>query len=181
VTRDDEPPTPAARRAAFQAIFDAEFSYVCRALRRLGVRPADVEDVAQDVFIKVHDRFDGYDQSRPIRPWLFAFVLRIAANHLRRARHRHEVDGPVPDAASRRTPEDDLIDEEARRLVLAALQGVPLVRRGALIMHDMDGFTGPEIAGILQVPINTVYSRVRVARVEFKAALRRETLRRGKV
>jgi RNA polymerase sigma-70 factor (ECF subfamily) len=165
--------------ADFQAIFAAEFSYVCRALRRLGVRQADLEDQAQEVFVSVHARFDGYDPSRPIRPWLFAFAFRAASNYQRLARHRHERPGEVAEAESAHTPELALADRQKQELVLSALEGVPLERRSALIMHDIDGFSAPEIADALAVPINTVYSRVRVARDEFRAALKRVERRRG--
>jgi len=164
----------------FSAVFEAEFSYVCRVLRRLGVRSADLEDVAQEVFVTVHRKFAEYDRARPIRPWLFAFAFRSASNHQRLARHRREVSGtPLSEPPAATTPEDALSDRQAQELVLAALQGVPLDRRSALIMHDIDGFSAPEIAEALSVPVNTVYSRVRIARDELKKALRREQLRRG--
>jgi RNA polymerase sigma-70 factor (ECF subfamily) len=63
--------------------------------------------------------------------------------------------------------------------VLDALQGVPLERRSVLIMHDIDGIAAPDIASALSIPVNTVYSRVRVARDEFRAALKREQLKGG--
>ncbi len=177
----DSPKGPQATSvsADFQAIFAAEFSYVCRALRRLGVRQADLEDQAQEVFVSVHAKFDGYDRSRPIRPWLFAFAFRAASNYQRLARHRHERSAELAEAESAHTPEVLLADRQKQELVLSALEGVPLERRSALIMHDIDGFSAPEIADALAVPVNTVYSRVRVARDEFRAALKRAELRRG--
>jgi RNA polymerase sigma-70 factor (ECF subfamily) len=174
----DASPQAAAVSADFQAIFAAEFSYVCRALRRLGVRQADLEDQAQEVFVSVHGKFASYDPGRAVRPWLFAFAFRAAANYQRLARHRREQSSDA-EPASAHTPEAALADRQAQALVLSALEGVPLERRSALIMHDIDGFSAPEIADALDVPINTVYSRVRVARDEFRAALKRAELRRG--
>jgi RNA polymerase sigma-70 factor (ECF subfamily) len=176
----DSLPSPQAASVIdeFQAIFAAEFSYVCRALRRLGVRHADLEDVAQEVFVSVHGKFAGYDRARPVRPWLFAFALRAASNYQRLARHARERPAES-EGESAHTPEVALADRQKQELVLGALEGVPLERRSALIMHDIDGFSAPEIADALAVPLNTVYSRVRVARDEFRAALRRAELRRG--
>jgi len=165
--------------AAFQAVFAAEFSYVCRALRRLGVREADLEDQAQEVFVQVHGKLASYDAARPIRPWLFAFAYRTAGNYLRSAWYRRERASDLatmPDAvapAHCETPESALSQRQLQEQVLAALAGVPLDRRSALIMHDIDGFSAPEISQALEVPVNTVYSRVRVGRDEFRAALKR--------
>ena len=167
-------------RREFQSVFDTEFSYVCRVLRRLGVLTPDLEDVAQEVFVSVHGKFASYDRSLPIKPWLFAFAYRAAANYQRLARHRREVsEEALGDSVAPGTPEQDLLDRQRQGRVLEALQGVPLERRGVLVMHDIDGIAAPEIASALSIPVNTVYSRVRVARDEFRAALRRAELRGG--
>jgi RNA polymerase sigma-70 factor (ECF subfamily) len=167
-------------RREFQALFDAEFSYVCRALRRLGVREGDLEDVAQEVFVSVHGKFASYDRALPIKPWLFAFAFRAAANYQRLARHRREVAAPdTHERAAEGTPEQLLVERQMQARVLAALEGVPLDRRSVLIMHDIDGISAPDISVALSIPLNTVYSRVRVAREEFRGALRREQLRGG--
>ena len=60
--------------ARFEAVFEAELGYVWTSLRRLGVQPRDLEDVAHEVFLKAYGSFSSYDSNRPIRPWLFAFA-----------------------------------------------------------------------------------------------------------
>ena len=160
-------------QAEFQAIFDGEFAYVCRVLQRLGVRTMDLEDQAQEVFVAVHRKLADYDRNRPVRPWLFSFAFRTASNYQRLVRHTRERPLEVETLDAEGTPESHLQDREAQRLVLAALDGVPLERRSALIMHDIDGFSAPEIADALAIPLNTVYSRVRVARDEFRSSLAR--------
>jgi len=62
----------------FRALFDAHGVYVMKSLRRLGVRPGDVEDLTHEVFLTVLRKWDTYDATRPPRPWLFAFALRMA-------------------------------------------------------------------------------------------------------
>ena len=167
--------SPKPEAPTFEAVFQSEFSYVCRALRRLGVRSAELEDVAQEVFISVYGKFADYDSSRPVRPWLFAFAFGSASNYHRLARNRREViDLPKSERPTTSTPESALEDRENQVRVLRALQALPLERRGVLIMHDIDGFSGPEIGETLSIPVNTVYSRVRLARAEFKKALHRE-------
>jgi RNA polymerase sigma-70 factor (ECF subfamily) len=163
-----------ALRSDFHELFDAEFNYVCRVLRRLGVRPADLEDVAQDVFVSVHRRFDELDPSRGVRAWLFSFALRASANYRRLARHRREA-GP-PDESTRDpgpTPEDTSVQTEARARVLAALDELGFDQRVAFVMHEIEGFSAPEISSELGVPLNTVYSRLRLARSAFRQAVLR--------
>lgn len=155
---------------SFRAMFEAEVAYVCRVLRRLGVHERDLEDVAQDVFVAVHRRIESYDPSRPLRPWLFGFAYHHAANYARLARHRLET--PMSEVLDRTSsPERAASRNEARARVLAALAAIPLERRSVLILHDIDGFGAPEIASSLSIPLNTVYSRLRVARAELREAL----------
>ncbi len=159
----------------FEEVFEAEFSYVCRTLRRLGAGDKDLDDLAQDVFIAVYRRFGDYDSNRPIRPWLFSFILRIMANYRRLAKHRHEVLEPAREPAC---PSEHAA-AEARDLVHKALSKLDFDRRVVLVMHDIDGFSVPEISDALSVNVNTIYSRLRLARKDFESAVRRLGLRRG--
>ena len=166
--------------ARFRAVFEHEFDYVWASLRRLGVHERDLEDLAQDVFVQVHRRLADYDPSRPIRPWLFAFAFRCASDWRRLARHRVELLGLEVDAAALSPGADDAL---ARRqdvdLVLRALDGIEIERRAVFILHELDGCPMKDIACSLGIPLFTGYSRLRVAREEFTAAVRRLRPRRG--
>jgi RNA polymerase sigma-70 factor, ECF subfamily len=173
---------PLLRTPTFRALFEAEHSYVRHTLRRLGVRERDVEDLTHDVFVAVHRGLPGYDPQRPPRPWLFGIAFRIASDYRRRARFLREVqtDKDEQDAIDASPPADEqLAAEQARRLVLEALDDLELDRRAVLILHDIDGHSVPEIARTLAIPLNTAYSRLRLAREQFKAAVKRVRLRRG--
>lgn len=165
--------TPGA--GGFRAVYEAEFSYVWRTLRRLGVKDADLEDVAHDMFVVVHRRFADYDPARPVRPWLFGIALRVASEWRRRGRARiREMGGDPPDVADPGQSVDErLAEADRRRLVLEALQAVEVDRRAVLVLHDIDGHAAPEIADALGIPLNTAYSRLRLARADFIAAARR--------
>ncbi len=84
------PPGPARQPEAFRGIFDAHAGYVMKSLKRLGVRPADVEDLTHEVFLAVLRRWEAYDRARPVRPWLFAFALRVASAYRQSAYVRRE-------------------------------------------------------------------------------------------
>jgi len=168
------------RRTRFRTVFECEFDYVWTSLRRLGVHPRDLEDVAQDVFVHVHRKLDAYDPSRPIRPWLFAFAARSAADWRRLARHRVELLGIEREATASAPPAD--VEIERRQdadLVARALECLDAERRAVFILHELDEFPMKEIAESLGVPLFTGYSRLRVAREEFTTAARRLLHKRG--
>lgn len=165
----------------FHNVFKDHFAYVWHSLRRLGVRAGDLEDVSHDAFIVVERRLRDYDPERPIRPWLFGIAYRVAVGHLRLARHRREeLRGDLESHAVDDRPDahEALEAREARELVLDALDGLDTDRRAVLVMHDIDGFGMPEIAGELGIPLDTGYSRLRLARADFKAAVKRLRLQR---
>ena len=149
----------------FRSLFEAEFAFVCRSLRRLDVHEGDLKDVAQELFVAVHQRLASYDPARPIRPWLFSFVVRYASNYRKLARNHDHLS---VDETPLRTESPKL---EARDLILRALARLDFDRRTIIVMHDLEGFDAPEIADQLGIPLNTVYSRIRLARADFREAI----------
>jgi RNA polymerase sigma-70 factor (ECF subfamily) len=161
-------------------IFDEHFAYVWASLRRLDVRDADIEDQAHEVFLKVHSHLCDYDPQRPIRPWLFAFAFRVASDYRRLARHRVEVLGASPETVDPARPADLGIQaSEERALLAAALDTLDLERRAVLLLHEIDEVPIPAVARALGIPVGTAYSRLRLAREDLAAALRRLRKQRG--
>ncbi len=174
--------SPREERVEFHTVFDRNFRFVCVTLRRLGVRDSDVEDVAQEVFVLVHKKLDSYEPARSLQLWLFGFCLRAASDHRRLARHRRLLHGQDPDTEIAHTdplPDARIAAEQNRRLVLAALDDLDVDRRAIFVMHDLNEFSAPEIAEMLSIPVNTVYSRLRLAREDFRKAAVRLRAARG--
>jgi RNA polymerase sigma-70 factor (ECF subfamily) len=164
----------------FRTLFEGEFSYVWSVLRRLGVRGDDVEDLTHEVFLNVYRRLSDYDPERPVRPWLFAFAFRVASDHRRRARNRYEVVGAETFPTDPRARADDeLAEHEDRSLLQRALDEIVLDRRAVLVLHEWDGATIPEVAQALGIPLNTAYTRLRLARADLAAVVKRLTARRS--
>lgn len=162
--------------ARFEAIFEAELPYVWTSLRRLGVHTRDLEDVAHEVFLRAYENLSRYDTTRPIRPWLFAFAFRFASDYRRLARHRTELYGDdEPGAGQAADAEHALVQRERAQLVALALDAVEIERRAVFILHELDEQPMPAVVETLGIPLNTGYSRLRVAREELTAALRRLT------
>ena len=143
-------------------------------MRRLGTAPSELDDLAQELFLALRGCWASYDPERPLRPYLFGIAFRIAAAHHRK-RTREVAFEVVEAIAADPGPDDVLAGKQARALVLAALERIPLPRRGVLVMHDIDGVPVEEVSAALHIPRVTVYSRLRKARRELEAALRRLT------
>ena len=182
-SRDETPAAPRGGEdvAFFQRVFSEELGFVWGSLRRLGIHERDVEDVTQEVFVRVYKKLDAYDRSRPMRPWLFAFAVHAASDYRRLARHRVELlQDAQPDAPSGAPLPDELHGERDRAaLVERALEQVPLDRRAVLIAFELDDQPMKEVADALGIPLFTAYSRLRVAREEFRVAVERLTKQGG--
>ncbi len=176
VTAETNPQTasPAPSTEEFAAIYQREFSYVWHSLRRLGVPRRELFDVAQNVFIVVYNRLALYDRQRPLRPWIFGISFRVAADYMRLARHARETVRDELEVTDAQPMADVLIAEKQEQVILReALSALDLDRRAVVIAHDLDGVSGAEIAEILNVPLKTVYYRLRTGREHLVAAVRR--------
>jgi RNA polymerase sigma factor (sigma-70 family) len=151
--------------------FERELDFVDRALRRQGVRAADLEDLMQEVFIAMWRAWGEFDRTRPLRPWLWGIAFRVARNHLRR-RWREVPAEQLDVADDRPTGEEGLAAARARALVLRALARLPEKYRTPLIRHELDGVPVNELAEQLEMPLATVYTRVRRARLAFAEVVR---------
>jgi len=157
--------------------------FVFLTLRRFGVRGADVEDLAQEVFVVALRRLHTRDPSARVTAWLWGVCMRIAANHrrsawVRRVRPTSEppepADGPdAPDA------EEAAARRQQRERLDAILDALDLERRATFVMFELDGMSCEEIAADMGVPVGTVHSRLHAARKQFQEALARAKRREG--
>jgi RNA polymerase sigma-70 factor (ECF subfamily) len=163
------------RDRAFRAMYEANVDFVWRNLRRLGMGLGEVDDRTQEVFVIAFRRFDQFeDRGHGPRAWLFQIVLRVASDARRhRRRHPEDPDGGAAEAHESTEPEQTA--EVTRRETLdrldRALSTIEVGRRAVLLLHEIEEMTAPEIAEVLGIPLNTVYSRLRVARTELEEAL----------
>jgi RNA polymerase sigma-70 factor, ECF subfamily len=164
-------PVPAPEITCLEA-FNRELDYLFRTLQRLGVDSRDVEDLAQDVFVVLHRNWPTLDLNRPLRPYLFGVAFRVVCTH--RRRRAREIPHPLLDAPdSAADPEGLLQSKQSMALLMAALERVPLPRRAVVVMHDLDGVPIVEVARRLSMSRFGAYGRLRKARQELAAAIRR--------
>lgn len=160
----------------FDAFFSKHVGYVRRSLWRYGVAEADLDDLTQEVFLRIYGAFTDYDADRPPKPWIATFAFHAASNHRRLAYHRRELSSTDEDdaVAMSHGPEASAVANEQLRLLQSALNLLSDSHRATFVMSEIDGFSGPEIASVMKVPLNTVYSRVRLARRAVEATLDEE-------
>jgi RNA polymerase sigma-70 factor (ECF subfamily) len=152
--------------------FTQNFDYLCRVLRRLGVRPADVEDLAQEVFVVMCRRWAEYQPERSLRAWLVGISFHTAQKYFARVWRETPTEGielcdPGPQ------PDDRLDAERSRWLVQRALSLLPPRDRAVLSLRELEELSMQEVADILQVPLFTAYTRLRRARTRFASAVAR--------
>ena len=170
----------AALSPVFRRIYDAEFDWLYRTVRRLGARDRDLEDLTHDVLVVAYRRLGDYDPARPLRPWLFGIAFRVVSDYKRRAAfYRESVTDPhAPVEPARPARQEAYVAEQQRReLILQALDALSDDQRAVFVSHELDELPIPEIALAMDISENTLYSRLRLARKKFSAAVMRLTSR----
>jgi RNA polymerase sigma-70 factor (ECF subfamily) len=168
-------PSASDAEGVFRAVFREHASSVWRALRRLGVREADVEDVAQEVFVVVHRRLPEFEGRSTLRTWLYGICVRAASDHRRRAHIRREQ--PSEGLAEERQSAPQLAELEraqARAWLDDALEGLDDDKRAVFVLYEIEELTMPEIAEALGCPLKTAYARLYAARDRVQAVFRRK-------
>ena len=174
LARDASEPWPA--RVSFEETYQAYFDFVWLSLRRLGVAPALLDDAAQDVFVVVHRRLHEFEYRSELKTWLFAIALRTARGY-RRQRQTIPTEGIEHLPGTGPTPHDALAQTEALRVMDVILTAMDEERRALFIMVELEQIAVPEAAQVLGLKLNTAYSRLRLAREDFNAMVKRHQAR----
>lgn len=168
-------PSSVCAKPSFAQVYDEHFGFVWRTARHLGIAPEDMDDCVQDVFLAVHRRLGDFEGRSSIQTWLFGISLMVVRNHRRRSRRKGglaELPEELPDSWSQ-SPETHAQKLQAVRLVHHLLDQLEDGERELVVMADLQGMTVPEISEILGCNVNTIYSRLRVAREKFERAVAR--------
>jgi RNA polymerase sigma-70 factor (ECF subfamily) len=171
-------------RPTFARLYEAQFSFAWRSARRLGTPDASIDDVVQEIFLVAHRQLPQFEGRSSIKTWVFGIVLNVVRAHRRalRAKHPHAL---RPDAAAdpERLPDTTAgpyelaTQAEAARLVERLLDALDDDKREVFVLAELEQMSAPAIARAVAIPLNTVYSRLRLARQEFAAAAARHRAR----
>lgn len=156
--------------ASFQKTYGDEMPWVWNALRRLGVPEKDLADTVHDVFMVAWQKRDTFEAGRAVKPWLFGIATRLAANLRTRRASAESPSEHVDINATHENPAQLLEAKQVYRQVLHSLAALDDEKRQVFVGHDIEAIPMPELAAALGVPLNTAYSRLRVARVQFENA-----------
>jgi RNA polymerase sigma-70 factor, ECF subfamily len=161
--------------SAFPALMAAYRRPVYSYLVRSGVADADRDDVFQAIFLKIHAAAGSYDPARPLAPWLFTIVANSVRNHFRDlfggfGTALADDDPPDPPDPN---PDPERIASARQTLVWleGALTALPLAQREVLLLVAIVGLRQQDVALALDLPLNTVKTHLRRARLALAARL----------
>jgi RNA polymerase sigma-70 factor (ECF subfamily) len=177
------PFAPVRDPARLRAMLAAHYDLVWRSLRRFGVRPGDVDDAAQQVFLVAARKLDVIEPGAE-RSFLVGTAMRVASDARRAATRRREVqdEDPIHERRDSSPGPEELADRHrARALLDEVLDGMPLDLRAVFVLFELEELPTAEIASLVGVPVGTVASRLRRARGEFHRIAARLRARAGHV
>lgn len=169
LTRTVAAAAPAARELPTIAeLYARHFRRIWWVVRGAGVPDEAIEDVVHDVFVALHHRLGSYDGRLPLDRWLVGVARNAAFTHRRGAARRTL---RIADVARIEVEAPDLDDHVARARAWRELQdflvALPDDQREVFTLIELHGDTAPAVASSLDVKLNTVYARLRLARGKF--------------
>jgi RNA polymerase sigma-70 factor, ECF subfamily len=162
-------------------LYDEHAAYLHRVIHRLTGSSDVAEDVVQEVFILAHNRRAELEDRQGIRTWLY----RAAVNHVRHRRRsfsRYQglmgrFEQHVTDGERDAGPDESASRTERGRMVHECVATLSDKLREVFVLYELEELEGTDIAQILELPINTVWSRLRLARAAFREAWTRRAER----
>ncbi|MEE8526669.1 MAG: RNA polymerase sigma factor [Thermoanaerobaculia bacterium] len=163
-------------RQAFAALVAEYRRPVYSYLARCGVAVDDRDDLFQEVFLKIHRAAATYQAHRPVHPWIFTIVSNTARTYLRQRRVRQlvfaepgEQDPPAATADGERAA----VARQAVALLAAELPRLSLAQREVVLLAGVEKMSMKDAAAVLDMPVNTVKTHLRRARLHLARALAR--------
>ncbi len=172
-----------SRADEFQKIYDDHYPKIVRYLRRI-VGEIEAEDVAQEVFVKVHQALDGFRGESKLSTWIYRIATNAAMDRLRSSSAK------ILSASNSLTDEDDLaveigqvsedntprldtllIRKEMNECIRGIVDSLPENYRTVLVLSDLEGLTNAEICEVLRLPLDTVKIRLHRGRKRLKKEL----------
>jgi len=133
----------------------------------------EVEDVAQEVFLKVFTRIEAFDGRSQFYTWLYRVAVNAAKDHVKKRVRRPAVALEEADAlpGGAEGPDARAARNETARLVREAIDELPVRYREVLALRELEGLSYDEVAQVLGISIGTVESRLHRARSRLKRKL----------
>lgn len=170
-------------KRAFELLVEKYQRKLARLLSRLIRDPVEVEDVAQEAFIKAYRALPGFRGDSAFYTWLYRIGVNTAKNYLmamgRRAPTSTELEAEEAEGYDEgeqlrdiNTPESVTLSREIAATVNAAIDALPQELKTAIQLRELEGMSYEEIARVMDCPIGTVRSRIFRAREAIAEKLR---------
>jgi RNA polymerase sigma-70 factor (ECF subfamily) len=171
----------AGDREAFVTVYRAHFAAMRAFAERLLGCPMAADDLVHDLFVGLPRSLRGFRGECPLRNYLIAIAIRLAHNHLRAAQRRRKLEERALSeaASSAARPDGDLEQRELARLLITALDRLPLDQRVAFVLCELEERTSAEAAEILGELSGTVRARVFYAKRKLREELDELARERG--
>ncbi len=171
----------AGQTEAFELLMSRFQDRVFRLLSRYTRDPGHVEDLAQEVFLKVHRKLHTFQRDSGLYTWVYRIAVNTANDHLTRSKRRrlHLVEDASEFDSGRRDDDEaagaaqPLLAEEVREVTREVLHTLPEKYRDILILREYEDLSYTDMSEVLACSIGTVESRLFRARQRFKDALAR--------
>jgi RNA polymerase sigma-70 factor (ECF subfamily) len=171
----DIPPRAASPAPPFQAIYKQYLDFVWSSARHLGAGTDNIDDVVQDVFILIHSKIGTLQRPEALRSWIYGIVRRTVSDYRRSRRTRDAAGASLGAEPKSREPSPlDIAERNADlELLESVLAELDEPKREIFVMVEVLEMTVPEVVQALEIPLNTAYSRLRLARQSFEEVLAR--------
>lgn len=160
----------------FEELISPHIDQIYRLAYRFTGERERAEDLIQDLLIKLYNKRDELKNIDPLRPWINRVLYNLFIDSTRSA-GRQPTNNPaefdMTQIESRNSPEQDFESSKMHTKVLAALGKLNADQRALVTMHDMEGFTLPELVNLLDTPIGTLKSRLHRARAKVREEISR--------
>lgn len=155
----------AHNQALLARLYVTHLREVWRWLSTLGVRDADIEDAAHDVFVAAHRSLASFEGRSALRTWLFSIARHVAIDIRRRTQVRREGADEAPESPDHAPGPDRAVEvRQARAILDEVLAQLTDEQRATFLLYELGDYTGADIAELMEVPLQTVFSRLRRAR-----------------
>ncbi len=144
------------------------YNYLCRCGLDSGMR----DELFQEVFLKIHMSASSYKPSKPLKSWLFTIVINTVRNHFRSVHRIGNTIVPIEELIADSIPIEDALDASNQLAwVFSEISKLKDNEREVIVLNTLKGFALKDIALILNIPLNTVKTHLRRARLQLSEAL----------
>ena len=143
----------------------------------------DARDITQDAFVKAYNNLGSFREQSSFYTWLYRIAMNLAIDFLRKAKRRGEssfdeqiaskdADGGIDEAHTQDSPSKTLERKQLMGTIMDALEKLPATQREVLVLVELQDLTLQEASVLLDIPLGTAKSRLRLAKQKFGQAAR---------